>query len=218
MLRLRYHVRMDLFYGRMSGNSARSVFCLHESGTKFTPRLVDTRNGGNRTAEYLAMNPMGKIPALADGSFRLWESNAINWYVAEKHPEAGLLPSSIEGRAAVQRWLFFQAAHVTPACAPIFQATHPGMKEFWQTNVDPRAVEAARNQLARWLPVLESGLRGREWLEGAFSLADVAHTPHLWLLVQSGFDLGPYPGVRAWLDRVTARPAWQRTAELLFAS
>jgi glutathione S-transferase len=64
---------MELFYGRVSGNSARSAFGLHEVGAPFTPVLVDTRGGENRGAGYLAVNPMGKIPALADGAFRLWE-------------------------------------------------------------------------------------------------------------------------------------------------
>jgi glutathione S-transferase len=68
-----------------------------EAGAQFTPRLLDTRSGENRIADYLAVNPMGKIPALADGSFRLWESNGINWYVAEKHPAAGLLPRPSRG-------------------------------------------------------------------------------------------------------------------------
>jgi glutathione S-transferase len=207
---------MDLFYGRVSGNSARSVFGLFEAGAPFTPRLLDTRGGQNRAADYLAVNPMGKIPALVDGSFRLWESNAINWYVAEKHPAAGLLPATIEGRASVQRWLFFQAAHVSPACLPIFRATNRRVQEFWQTKGDAQAAEAARRELARWLPVLEGALAGREWLEGAFSLADVAYAPHLWLVVEGGFDLAPYPAVRAWLERTLARPAWRKAAELVF--
>lgn len=207
---------MELFYGRMSGNSARSLFGLHEAGVAFTPRLLDTRGGENRAAGYLAVNPMGKIPALVDGDFRLWESNAINWYVAEKHPQAGLLPATIEGRAAVQRWLFFQAAHVSPACGAVFRSTHRGMQEFWKLQGDEKAAEAGRKDLGRWLPVLEGALAGREWLEGAFSLADVAHAPHLWLLRDGGFDLGRWPAVRAWLDRMYARPAWRRTEAAVF--
>lgn len=209
---------MELFYGRVSGNSARSVFGLYEAGARFTPRLLDTRRGENRMADYLAVNPMGKVPALADDSFRLWESNAINWYVAEKHPEAGLLPATIEGRASVQRWLFFQAAHVTPSCVPLFRATNRRVQEFWQTEGDARAADAARKELARWLPVLESALAGREWLEGVFSLADVAYAPHLWLIVEGGFDLAHYPGVGGWLERLLARPAWRKAADLVFGS
>jgi glutathione S-transferase len=88
----------------------------------------------------------------------------------------------------VQRWLFFQAAHVTPACVPLFRATNRRVQEFWQTEGDAQAADAAREEPARWLPVLKSPLAGREWLEGVFSLADVAYAPHLWLIVEGGFE------------------------------
>ncbi|HEX9577337.1 MAG TPA: glutathione S-transferase family protein [Myxococcales bacterium] len=116
---------MDLYYGRMSGNSARAVFGLTEAGVPYRAHVVDTKAGENKSPAYLAVNPMGKIPALADGDFKLWESNAINWYAAEKSPQAHLLPASPEGRADVQRWLFFQSAHVSPACIPVFRAINP---------------------------------------------------------------------------------------------
>src|SRR5205085_3805389 len=132
------------------------------------------------------------IPALVDGQLTLWESNAINWYLAEKFPQARLLPSSIEGRAAVQRWLFFQAAHVSPACVPVFRATNAAVQAFWQTKGDAAAAEAGRKELARYLPVLEQQLADRDWLEGAFSLADLAYLPHLWLVAGGGFDFSPY--------------------------
>src|SRR6266852_3597486 len=103
----------------MSGNSARAALGLIEAGAAFRAHLLDTRRGDNRSAEYLSVNPMGKIPALVDGTLRLWESNAINWYAAEKFPKARLLPASLEGRASMQRWLFFQTGHVTPACIPV---------------------------------------------------------------------------------------------------
>jgi glutathione S-transferase len=208
---------MDLYYGRMSGNSARAVFGLHEVGAPFTLRQIDPRKGENRTPEYLALNPMGKIPAFSDGGFRLWESNAINWYAAERHPAAGLLPASTEARAAVQRWLFFQAAHVSPSCMQLMRAAHRRLQEHWGLKGDPAAAEAGSKELGRWLPVLEASLAGKEWLEGSFSLADVAYAPHLALVVEAGLSLEPYPGVRAWLDRLLARPAWRKTAEIVFS-
>src|SRR5256885_4437433 len=205
---------MDLYCGRMSGNSARAAFALAEAGAGHRVHLLDTRNGENRRPDYLAINPMGKIPSLVDGAFKLWESNAINWYVAEKRPAARLVPDSIEGRASVHRWLFFQAGHVTPACITVFRNTNERVKAFWNPPIDPRALEAARKELARYLPVIESALGDREWLEGAFSLADVAFTPHLALVAEGGFDFSAYPRLRAWLTRLTPRPASRRTREL----
>lgn len=209
---------MELYFGRMSGNSARAAFGLFESGAPFEPRLLDTRAGENRAAAYLAVNPMGKIPGLVDGALTLWESNAINWYAAEKFPAARLLPPSIEGRARVQRWLFFQAAHVTPACVPVFRATNPRVQAFWQTKGDPQAAESARKELSRYLPVLEATLSDRRWLEGEFSLADVAYAPHLALVAEGGFDFSPYPRLRTWLETMLARPAWRKAAELVLVA
>lgn len=209
---------MDFYYGRISGNSARAAFGLIEAGATFQPRFVDTRGGENRLTDYLLINPMGKIPALVDGALNLWESNAINWYAAEKFPKASLLPSSPERRASVQRWLLFQTGHVTPACIAVFRATNARVQAFWQTTVDPHALEAGRKELARYLPVLESALANRNWLEGDFSLADIAYAPHLLMVGEGGFDFSPYPRVRDWLDRLQVRPAWKKSAEMIFGA
>jgi glutathione S-transferase len=208
---------MDLFYSRMSGNSARTIFALHESGVPWTPRPLDPRAGETRTPEYLAVNPMGKVPVLKDGAFVLWESNAINWYVAETHPQAGLLPGSPQGRAAVQRWMLFQTGHVSPACVAIFLSRHPKAQAFWKTKGNPAEAERGERELARFLPVVDAGLADKEWLEGTFSLADVAYASHLWFVVETGFSLAPYPRIEAWLERLLARPAWKKTVEAVFA-
>ena len=207
---------MDFYYGRCSGNSARVAFGLIEAGATFQPHLIDTRKGENRSAEYLAVNPMGKIPALVDGELKLWESNAINWYVVEKL-KSRLLPASLAARASVQRWLFFQAAHVTPACISVFRATNARVQAFWQTTGDPKALEAGRKELARFLPVLEAALANRDWLEGDFSLADIAYAPHFFLVAEGGFDFSPYPRLRAWQDRLEKRPGWKKAQEMIFA-
>ncbi|MDB4983815.1 MAG: gstB [Myxococcales bacterium] len=207
---------MELVVSRNSGNSARSTFALKESGVAWEPRFVDPREGQNHTAAHLALNPMGKVPALVDGDTVLWESNAINWYLAEKHPESRLLPASPAGRASVQRWLFFQAGHVSPACGEIVRATHPRVREFWRFKSDDAVVTSARRELSRYLPVVDTALETRSWLEGELSLADIAYVPHLWLIGEAGFDFSPYPALRAWLDRLVSRPAWKATADLIF--
>lgn len=207
---------MDFYFGLMSGNSARAAFGLLESGLRFERRRLDVKTGENTSAAYLAINPMGKIPALADGELRLWESNAINWYAAEK--SSRLLPASIAGRAQVQRWLFFQAQHVTPACVTVFRATNARVQAYWNPVIDPQATAAARKELARYLPVLEAALDGRDWLERDFSLADIAYAPHLSLIAEGGFDFSPWPRVRAWLERLLARPAWRDAAELVLTA
>src|SRR6059058_3861267 len=123
---------MDFYFGRLSGNSTRSAFALCEAGVPYTPHPVGTPTSENRQPAYLALNPMGKVPALIDGEVRLWESNAINLYVAEQHPEARLVPSTAAGRASMMRWLFFQAGHVSPAVRPLLFATNQRVQDFWK--------------------------------------------------------------------------------------
>jgi glutathione S-transferase len=209
---------VDFYFGHCSGNSARVAFALEEAGARYVPHRVNVPAGESRTPAYRALNPMGKVPALADGEVRLWESNAINWYVAEKHPAAQLIPSSTAGRAAVQRWLFFQVGHVTPACATVFRGTNERVRAFWRIPpIDPALIDAARAELARYLPVLEQALADRDWLERDFTLADLAYAPHLKLVAEGGYDFAATPLVRAWLERLWARPAWQRAEQLVFA-
>jgi len=102
---------MELYFTHTSGNSGRCVFTLLESGIDWKQHRLDPHSGETRTAEYRAVNPMGKVPTLVHDKLVLWESNAINWFIAQKHPEAQLLPKSIEAQAAVQQWMFFQGAH-----------------------------------------------------------------------------------------------------------
>lgn len=207
---------IELFYSPVSGNSARALLAAFELGVSFSPRRVDPRAPESRAPEYLALNPMGKAPALRDGNVVLWESNAIAWYLAERHPGARLLPAEPERRAAVLRWLFFQAGHVTPACVPVFQATNPRSQAHWKRAVDASVVVAARAELSRYLPVLEEALAARDYLEGELSLADLAYVPHFVMIAECGFDFGSYPRLRAWLARLVARPAWVQASELVY--
>lgn len=207
---------MDLYFGKNSGNSARSVFALYEAGVAFTPNALDVPGGASRAESYAALHPLGKVPALLDGATSLWESNAINWYIAEVYPEAQLLPAAPAGRAAVQRWLFFQTAHVSPAASAVNRELSARHRDYWRLQPDPRAAQAGRAELQRFLPVLDAALAERDWLEGGFSLADIAYAPHLAYLIEGGFDFSATPRVRAWLQRLLARPAWQRARALVF--
>ncbi len=107
---------------------------------------------------------------------------------------------------------------MTPACISVFRATNPRVQAFWKTTGDAGALQTGRKELARYLPVLEAALTDRQWLAGDFSLADIAYTPHLHLLAEGGFDFSPYPRVRAWLDIQQKRPAWRKTAEMIFGA
>lgn len=116
----------------------------------------------------------------------------------------------------MQRWLFFQAAHVSPAATAVNLALNARHRTYWGRSADGAAADAGRRELALYLPVLEQALGDGEWLEPRFSLADIAHAPHLAFLLESGFDFSGTPRVLAWLERLLARPAWQQARALVF--
>ncbi len=147
---------MDLYYIRISGNSQRALFVLAEIGAPYTPHLLDVRKGENKSPEYVAVNPMGKVPTLVDGGLKLWESNAIAWYLAEKFSEKKLLPKTPEGRADVLRWQFFNAIHVATAAGDYFYNT-VGYKQRGGAP-DAKRLEEAKKHLERFLPVLDGAL------------------------------------------------------------
>jgi len=207
---------MEFYFGITSGNSLRTAFALREIGLPHTAHALHVPRGDSRTPDYLTVNPMGKVPALVDDGLVLWESNAINWYLAEKQPRAGLLAPSLAGRARIQRWLFFQTGHVTPACRAVYLQTNAQVQDFWGLRSDAESAEAGRAELRRYLLVLEAALAGREWLEGEFSLADIAYAPHLWMVAQGGFDFSAFPAVQAWLDRMQSRAAFQASVAMIF--
>src|SRR5262245_8979125 len=155
---------MDFYFGKNSGNSARSAFALYEAGVAFTPHALDVPGGASRAPAYLALNPLGKVPALVDGEVVLWESNAINWYIAEKHPDTRPLPATPAGRASVQRWLLYQAAHVSPALMSVNRELNNRHRSYWGLHADPQAADVGKRELQRLLPVLEAALAHGEWL------------------------------------------------------
>ena len=77
-------------------------------------------------------------------------------------------------------------------------------------------LEAGTRELARYLPVLETALAGKQFLEDVFSLADIAYVPHFMMIKDGGFDFSPYPNIRAWYERLTSRQAWRATHDLVF--
>ena len=78
---------IDFFYGRVSGNSARVAFALHEAKAAFAPHLIDTRAQGKTAPSHTyRLTRWGRSPSIVDGSLRLWESNAINGYIATSTP------------------------------------------------------------------------------------------------------------------------------------
>jgi len=184
-----------------SGNCYKIKLLCSQLGIAYQWREVDILAGDTRTAEFLAMNANGKIPLLAlpDGRY-LAESNAILAYLADGAELAG---SDRFLRAAVLQWMFFEQYSHEPNIA-----TSRFIIQYLGNPPDRRAaLEEKRLGGYKALDVMEQQLGNNTFIAGSeYSIADIALYVYTHVADEGGFDLTDYPAIRAWLDRVRARP------------
>jgi glutathione S-transferase len=175
---------------------------------------VHFADGSNQTAQFLAINPSGKIPAIEDDGFCLSESMAINIYLAKKHGSA-LLPSNLQQEMWVLQWSFWVMTEVErPLLTVMLQRWElpegtPGAKYLRERNPkDPAVEKQAVEALEKPLAILEQQLTGRDYLLGAqFTVADLNVASVLAWAMPAKLDLSARPNVQQWLGRCTSRPA-----------
>jgi glutathione S-transferase len=200
---------MKLFDADLSPNCLRVRAVIHELGLRVELVDVDLR-AREKPAELLALNPNGKVPVFVDDDgFSLWESRAINTYLAAKKPERGLYPDDPKRRALVDQWSYWQALQLGPVVQQIgFERVLK--PKFGMGATDEALVTAKTAELDRQLRVLEAGLEGNEWLVGSLTLADFATAAPFVLSKAAGISLAKTPRVEAWLERVESLPSWQK--------
>jgi glutathione S-transferase len=185
-----------------SGNGYKVRLTLKHLGLPYELVEVDILGGGSRTAEFLARNPIGRIPTLRlpDGT-HLGESHAIIWYLAEG---TALLPAARIDRARVLSWLCFEQYELEPNVATVRFWLHSQHKK--EAELGEKLTEK-RDKGYRALAVLDQGLKGGSFLVGGrFSIADISLYAYTHVAGEGGFDLTPFPHTNAWLKRVAALP------------
>jgi glutathione S-transferase len=202
---------MRLFYHPFSVNSRRVLMTAAHLGLELELVKVDLPKGQHRTEGYLRINPNGRVPVLNDNGFVLWESRAIMQYLADKTPGQSLYPQEPRARADVNRWLFWDTAHFSPGVGPlIYENLIRGLMGEGQP--DKGEVQRAGVLVARFAPVLEAHLAFRTWVANEqLSLADLSLAAPLAFAQQAGIPIGGLSNIAAWLARVQALDAWQRT-------
>ena len=163
---------------------------------------VDLPKGVQRQAEFLALNPNGKVPVLEfDDGKTLWESNAIvNCLASQK--DTDLWPKS-NARYDIMRWQFWEACHWTPACGP-YIAKHL----FHRDNID---LEAAKPEFQKYATVLDSHLAGREWLAtDTMTMADISVGAILCYRTLCHYPLDGFKNIDRWIARIEDLSAWQK--------
>jgi glutathione S-transferase len=202
---------MKLKYVVGSPNCRKVHAVIDRLGLSIVFEYLDFFTGDLRSEGYAALNPNSMVPTLVDGDFTLWESNAINVYLASRQPTP-LYPDEPRARADITRWLCWELAHYNRALGALSFET-VAKPVFLKMQPDPAVVEIARRDLQRFLPVLERHLRGKRYMVGdAITLADyaVAHLEGFKGMVP--FDWSAYPSVNEFYSRIADDPHWVATA------
>ncbi len=192
-----------LYDNLSSGNAYKVRLMLHKQALPYTRIEMDIDTGATRTAEFLALNPDGRVPLLVlDDGTKLPESNAILAYLAKG---TDLLPDNASDFAQVLRWLFWEQYSHEPNIATVrYWITHKvemtAYRELAMADKRARGIAA--------LGVMEAHLAANAFFAaGRFTIADIALYAYTHVAEEGGgFDLAPYPAIRAWLARVAAQP------------
>jgi glutathione S-transferase len=147
---------------------------------------------------------------LRDGDLVLWESSAIMWYLAEGHGDTALWPADRRARAEIAKWQLWQSGHLSAAADGLMYEAL--VRPMLQQPADPDKLAAHTASFHRWAGVLDRALAGADYLAtGRFTCADIAVTSALTYAQPARMPLDDHPPLRAWFDRITARPSWQAT-------
>jgi GST-like protein len=202
---------IDLYYWQ-TPNGRKITVLLEELALPYKMIPVNIGRGDQFTPEFLAISPNNRMPAIVDHAptgggppISVFESGAILLYLADKTGK--LIPSDVRGRNDVVQWLMWQMAGVGPMFG---QASHFLM---YAKEKIPYAIERYVSEVKRLIGVLDKQLVGREFVAGAYSIADIAIYPWVRSAMErgvTGADATTYPQVARWLAAIGARPAVER--------
>jgi glutathione S-transferase len=188
-------------YGPRMGSALRCHWTLAEVGTAYESVAVDFARAEHKSPAFLQLNPVGQVPVLVDGDFRLAESVAICSYVIDK-AGSDLGGKTPEERAQALRWSIWALVNPQESLGTL-------ASPMWTNTPLPADVEAKEKaEASRHLAVLEGHLAKSPYVAGdRFTVGDINVACSLAYAAMSKFDLSPFPATSAWLAKVTARPA-----------
>ena len=201
------------YYGSGSPFAWKVWLCLEHKGIDYTFKLLSFDKGDTKTPEFLAVNPRGRVPAIMDDGFPLWESNAIIEYLEDRYPQKPLLPKDAKSRARIRRIVSAADAYLLPPIGDLAEETI-----YKSDGGDAKLMAEAREKVYAELARFDAALPGDFFAGDELSLADFTIYPHLRLLVRieerkPGLGIGGNMPERltAWMKRIEALPYYTKT-------
>jgi len=188
-------------YTAPTPNGWKISIALEEMGLPYEVRVIDFATNEQKADWYVKINPNGRIPALVDDGFGLFESGAILIYLAEKTGK--FLPSDIQARSRVIQWLMFQMSGVGPMMgqANVFLRYFPEKIQA--------AIDRYQREVTRLFGVMDKQLSTHDYIAGGYSIADMALWPWVSGYEWSGVSVDEFAHLKRWLTLVGDRPAVQ---------
>jgi glutathione S-transferase len=190
---------------RDSFNLQKVMWCVAELGIPHQRIDAGGAHGVTDTADYLAMNPNGRVPTIDDDGFVLWESNAIVRYLAAKHGMGTLCPDDPQKRAAADRWMDWQAATVGAVMRPLIIT-------MFRTKQEDRDAEIVAHQIAeagRYWTMLDAQLADSDFVVGqSLTMGDMPLGCYAWRWFSVDAERPKLGNVDAWYRRLCERPAY----------
>jgi GST-like protein len=175
---------------------------LEELSLPYTVKPINIDIGEQKQAEFLSINPNGKIPAIVDHDYEdttIFESGAILIYLSEKAGK--LMPTDAKGRSEVIQWLMFQMASLGP-----MQGQAVTFLKYFPEHV-PQAIERYQKETLRLYGVLDGRLKHSEFLTKDFSIADIANWCWIRFHKNAEIELDNFPNLARWAAALESRPA-----------
>jgi glutathione S-transferase len=183
---------------------------LEELGLPYERVQINMGNKEHKSPEFMAINPNGKVPALVDGELKLFESMAINQYLAEKTNSA-LAGTTAKEKGLIAQWSYWSILELQkPAVDWLIQAIFVP-----EERRDASLIERSKKAVPPLLKILDTELMGKKYLVGnSFTLADLNTASVVNILVSLGFPMNEYTHVNAWLETCKARPSYKKLSEI----
>ena len=199
---------MKLYGNDFSPNSNKARFGLNAMGVDYEFQTVNLAGGEQRTEAFTSINPVGRVPALVDGDFMIFESNAILRYVAEKI-KSPLYPQELKKHALVNQWLDFCSIHIGGAMTKMYFNTI--IYKFVNAQRDENSYNEGRKFLTDFCKIIEGQLsKGAYVCGGELTLADIGLLALLDPCEVVGFDLAAFPKIAAWRKTLQAQAFYQK--------